>query len=143
MTEVQKTYVSTSPDDTLSIGRSIAGLLKPGDAVCLFGELGAGKTHLAKGIASGFGVDQDEVQSPTFSIINEYQGSTPVYHFDFYRIKSAAEAVRLGLDEYFYGQGVCLIEWPSKIREYLPEHFVQIHLKHKNATTREILVTFE
>lgn len=117
----------------------ISGTLKAGDIVCLFGDLGAGKTQLVKGIASGFGVDENDVQSPTFTIINEYQGVLPVYHFDFYRVNSIKEAKRIGAEEYFYGNGICLIEWPEKAAELLPEHAINIHLKHQDTTKREIV----
>lgn len=124
-------------------GRNIARNFKSGDVVCLHGDLGAGKTHLAKGIATGFKVDKSEVQSPTFTIINEYSGTIPIYHFDFYRIKAFNEALKIGVEEYFYGKGICLIEWPEKVVELIPEHSIKIYLKHLNMYSREILIAKE
>jgi len=88
--------------------------------------LGSGKTTCVKGICAGLGVEE-EVTSPTFTLINEYQGRLPVFHFDFYRIGSAQELRDLGLDEYFYGEGVCLIEWPEIVSAMLPKHHFEIH----------------
>ncbi|MFL6528037.1 MAG: tRNA (adenosine(37)-N6)-threonylcarbamoyltransferase complex ATPase subunit type 1 TsaE [Chthoniobacterales bacterium] len=113
---------SESVEATIAIGRELAATARAGDVFALVGELGAGKTQLAKGIAEGIGSRAD-VTSPTFTLIHEYTGGMrPVYHFDFYRIESSAEAMRLGLDDYFYGDGVCVIEWADRFPELLPEH---------------------
>ncbi|MEX1136692.1 MAG: tRNA (adenosine(37)-N6)-threonylcarbamoyltransferase complex ATPase subunit type 1 TsaE [Balneolales bacterium] len=141
MIEEQNKLISHSPEETLAFGRKIARNFKSGDVVCLYGDLGAGKTHLVKGIASSFGLDENEVQSPTFTIINEYRAITPVYHFDFYRINSFKEALEIGVEEYFYGDGICLIEWPEKIAEIIPEQAIHIYLKHQSGNDREIFVT--
>ncbi|MEX0778224.1 MAG: tRNA (adenosine(37)-N6)-threonylcarbamoyltransferase complex ATPase subunit type 1 TsaE [Balneolales bacterium] len=143
MIEEQNKFISHSPEETLILGRNIARNFKTGDVVCLYGDLGAGKTHLVKGIASGFGLDINEIQSPTFTIINEYQGSKPIYHFDFYRLKSFKEALGIGVEEYFYGDGICLIEWPEKVAEIIPEQAIHIHLKHQGANNRAIFVTID
>ena len=144
MTGQLSKFLSDSLPKTREIGHFIAKSLKPGDVVCLHGDLGAGKTHLAKGIASYFGIDDDEVQSPTFTIINEYQGKDiPVYHFDFYRIGDPREALRMGIEEYFYGEGICMIEWPSKISEYIPDQAINVHMHHRGGHNREILVYTE
>ncbi len=95
--------------------------------VGLFGNLGSGKTTCIKGICAGLGVEE-EVTSPTFTLINEYHGRLPVFHFDFYRIGSVQELRELGLDEYFYGDGVCLIEWPEIVSDMLPKYHFEIHL---------------
>jgi len=89
--------------------------------------LGSGKTTCVKGICAGLGVEE-EVTSPTFTLINEYQGRLPVFHFDFYRISSVNELRDLGLDEYFYGDGICLIEWPEIVTDMLPKHHFEVHL---------------
>ncbi|MEX0773689.1 MAG: tRNA (adenosine(37)-N6)-threonylcarbamoyltransferase complex ATPase subunit type 1 TsaE [Balneolales bacterium] len=141
MIEEHNKLISHSPEETLAFGRKIARNFKSGDVVCLYGDLGAGKTHLVKGIASSFGLDENEVQSPTFTIINEYRAITPVYHFDFYRINSFKEALEIGVEEYFYGDGICLIEWPEKIAEIIPEQAIHIYLKHQSGNDREIFVT--
>lgn len=114
--------ISRSVEETIAIGRQIGEAARSGDVFALIGDLGAGKTQLVKGIAAGLGTPA-EVTSPTFTLIHEYTGSrTPLYHFDFYRITSAEEAARLGLDEYFYGNGVCVIEWADRFPELLPQH---------------------
>ncbi|HZK18528.1 MAG TPA: tRNA (adenosine(37)-N6)-threonylcarbamoyltransferase complex ATPase subunit type 1 TsaE [Clostridia bacterium] len=108
-----------SSEETMLLGERLAGLLMPGDLVCLIGELGAGKTHFAKGVAVGLGVE-DTVTSPTFTLIKEYEGRIPFYHMDAYRLESAEELEDLGYDEYLYGEGVTLIEWADRIKEALP-----------------------
>jgi tRNA threonylcarbamoyladenosine biosynthesis protein TsaE len=92
------------------------------------GEMGAGKTTFIKVLCKALGVN-DVVSSPTYSIVNEYVGkSEPVYHFDFYRIKNIQEAYDLGYEEYFYSNGICLIEWPERIEELLPDHYIQVDI---------------
>jgi tRNA threonylcarbamoyladenosine biosynthesis protein TsaE len=92
------------------------------------GEMGAGKTTFIKILCKALGVN-DVVSSPTYSIVNEYVGkNSPVYHFDFYRIKNIQEAYDLGYEEYFYSNGICLIEWPERIEELLPDHYIQVDI---------------
>lgn len=110
---------SNSPEDTVGIGRELGKLMKPGTVVCLEGDLGAGKTHFAKGVALGLGVE-DHVTSPTFTLINEYEGRLPFYHVDAYRLEDEDEAYELGIEEYLYGSGITLIEWPDRIGSLLP-----------------------
>ena len=109
-----------TPEETYAIGQLLGSLLLPGQVVCLFGELGAGKTRFAQGVARGLGVAAP-VTSPTFTLINEYNGRCPVYHMDFYRLSDPLELEDLGYAEYFYGAGVTLIEWPERAMELLPE----------------------
>lgn len=111
---------SNSPDDTVSIGQALGKLMKPGTVVCLEGNLGAGKTHFAKGVALGLGVEE-HVTSPTFTLINEYEGRLPFYHVDAYRLEDEDEAYELGIEEYLYGNGITLIEWPDRIGSLLPD----------------------
>ena len=112
--------ISRSVDETVAIGRRLGEAARIGDVFALVGDLGAGKTQLVKGIAVGVGAAAD-VTSPTFTLIHEYVGGrTPLYHFDFYRIESAQEAAHLGLDEYFFGDGVCVVEWADRFAELLP-----------------------
>ena len=127
---------TNSPEETLLFGEKIAKELDQGDVLCLHGDLGAGKTHFVKGIARGLGVNESTVNSPTFTLINEYRGSFPIYHFDAYRIKSDQEVVELGVDEYFYGNGVCLIEWPEKMKNFLPVNSVHITIQKDNESSR-------
>lgn len=114
-------------EKTEEFGKLIGENLKSGDVVCLNGELGAGKTTLTKSIAKGMGID-DYVTSPTFNIINEYYGKLNLYHFDTYRLENVDEISYLGFDEYFYGNGVCVIEWADKIKDFLPEEYIEINL---------------
>ncbi|MEE4312693.1 MAG: tRNA (adenosine(37)-N6)-threonylcarbamoyltransferase complex ATPase subunit type 1 TsaE [candidate division KSB1 bacterium] len=127
--------------ETRTIGKRMAALLEKGDNIAFIGELGSGKTCFIKGICEGLGVE-DYVTSPTFTLINEYRGVFPVYHFDFYRIKSEEEIFGLGYEEYFYGDGICLIEWADRITAFLNQNRIEIHMKDMFETmdenTREI-----
>lgn len=134
-------FKSNSVKETIEFGRKFAEKLKDGDVVCLEGDLGAGKTHFVKGIASGFGIDQEKVNSPTFTLINEYYGEIPIFHFDCYRLKTIQEALEIGIEEYLYGEGVSVIEWPSKIKEIIPEYAIQIEIKHEGTSERGILIS--
>lgn len=133
---------TTSPTETLEVGRRLAGRLKPGQVVALYGDLGSGKTHLAKGICAGLGLDPERVTSPTFALINEYVGKKwTVYHFDTYRLKSLDEFLALGYEEYFEGDGVCLIEWPDVVESVLPDDAIRIRLSHRTGDRRYIEFT--
>ncbi len=114
-----------SEGETIALGELLAPQLGPGDVVALFGELGAGKTKFIQGVCRGLGVGRF-VASPSFVLINEYRGRLPVYHFDFYRIQREEELRELGLDEYFYGEGVCLVEWAERALRFLPEKRVEV-----------------
>jgi len=120
--------ISTVSDkETEEAGFYLGKVLVKGDIICLTGDLGAGKTVLVKGIASGLGVD-DYVTSPTFTLINEYEGEIPVYHFDVYRIADTEELYDIGINEYLYGDGIILIEWADLIREILPEEVIWVNI---------------
>lgn len=108
-------------EDAEKFGIKLGKILKSGDIVCLNGELGAGKTTITKSIGVGLGV-KDYITSPTFTLINEYSGRLPVYHFDVYRLENVEDLYDLGFDEYFYGKGVSIVEWAEKIERLLPEH---------------------
>lgn len=123
-----KKIVSRSEEETKEIGYKLGKLLNKGDMLCLTGDLGAGKTTFTKSIAKGLDVDED-VTSPTFTIINEYDGRLPVYHFDVYRIMSIDEMYDMGYEEYFYGDGVCIVEWASQIIELIPKEHIWIEIK--------------
>ncbi len=119
---------SESEQNTFDIARQIGDKVSPGDIYLLDGDLGVGKTVFAKGFACGLGISEP-ITSPTFTIIQEYEGGRmPFYHFDAYRIADAEEMYELGYEGYFFGDGVCLIEWASLIQEILPEncHTVKI-----------------
>ena len=132
--------LSSSIEETIQFGRDFAAQLQPGNVVCLEGDLGAGKTHFVKGIASFFGVNEDSVSSPTFTLINEYNAETPIYHFDCYRLKSEQEALEIGAEEYLYGDGISVVEWPEKIGNLLPPESVWVAITHKSENKREIII---
>jgi tRNA threonylcarbamoyladenosine biosynthesis protein TsaE len=127
---------------TLAFGRRLAGLLFPGAVVALVGPLGAGKTHLVRAVAEGLGIaDSRVVTSPTFVLIQEYQGRLPIYHFDAYRLRSVAEFFDLGGHEYFDGRGVCLVEWADRVAGALPVVRLCVTLTPTSADSRRITVT--
>jgi tRNA threonylcarbamoyladenosine biosynthesis protein TsaE len=108
-------------DDTEKLGRLLGRLAAPGDVICLDGDLGAGKTALSQAIARGLEVpDKCYVTSPSFALLHEYQGRIPLYHMDFYRLQDGSEVQDLGLDEYFYLEGLTVIEWSTRAVEVLP-----------------------
>jgi tRNA threonylcarbamoyladenosine biosynthesis protein TsaE len=127
--------ISHSANETLNIGRKIAGELRKGDIVCLFGELGAGKTVLVKGIALRLGIKKNEVISPTFVLIRQYpKAKIPLYHFDLYRLNQPKDILSLGYEEYLYDEGITVIEWADRLRGFLPSQYlkVEITIKDKN-----------
>lgn len=121
---------------TRRLGARLAALLPDGAVVALDGPLGAGKTRLVQGLAEACGVDARDVVSPTFSLVQEYRGRRPVYHFDVYRLKDDDEFLALGPDEYFYGRGITVVEWAEKVRACLPPERLEIRLTPVDATTR-------
>ncbi len=124
------TVVSNGVNDTVRLGKLIGKNLKAQDIICLFGRLGTGKTVLTKGIASGLGIERKKVISPSFILIREHsQGRLPLYHFDLYRLKSPADILGLGYEEYLYGEGVTVIEWADRLGSLMPKEFIKIDLK--------------
>jgi tRNA threonylcarbamoyladenosine biosynthesis protein TsaE len=123
------TLTSQSEDDTLELGRRLGALLAPGHVVGLVGELGAGKTCLARGAALGALVDPSVyVSSPTFTLVNEYPGRIPLYHIDLYRIGSGDELIEVGFEDYLRGDGACLVEWFDRFPEHKPPEHLELHL---------------
>ncbi len=116
---IEQIIQTHSPEETLAWAEAFGRALAAGSVLALYGELGAGKTVVAKGIGRGLGVT-DEVISPTFNYILEYSGRLPLYHADLYRIDNAADFAALGFDEYFDRDGIFLIEWPERVRDLLP-----------------------
>ena len=114
-------FESNSAEDTFAFGQKLGREAVPGEIICLDGDLGVGKTVFTHGFAAGLGID-DYVNSPTFNIVKEYEGGRlPLYHFDVYRIGDPSEMEEIGYEDYFYGQGVSIIEWPGQIEELLPK----------------------
>lgn len=114
-------FESNSAEDTFAFGQKLGREAVPGEIICLDGDLGVGKTVFTQGFAAGLGIN-DYVNSPTFNIVKEYEGGRlPLYHFDVYRIGDPSEMEEIGYEDYFYGQGVSIIEWPGQIEELLPE----------------------
>ena len=114
-------FESNSAEDTFAFGQKLGREAVPGEIICLDGDLGVGKTIFTQGFAAGLGID-DYVNSPTFNIVKEYEGGRlPLYHFDVYRIGDPSEMEEIGYEDYFYGQGVSIIEWPGQIEELLPK----------------------
>ncbi|MHB8157295.1 MAG: tRNA (adenosine(37)-N6)-threonylcarbamoyltransferase complex ATPase subunit type 1 TsaE [Desulfocucumaceae bacterium] len=133
------TLESKSPDETFNFGEILGKLAESGDIYCLSGDLGAGKTVLARGVAAGLGV-RGRVASPTFTLINEHQGRVPYYHMDVYRLSGPEDLVDLGYEEYFYGLGVTLVEWAEIIAEALPEERLDISITYTGEDCRQVEV---
>ena len=131
-------FISDSPEQTAEAAAECGRDAKAGDVIALVGDLGAGKTQFVKGFVVGIG-SRAEVTSPTFTLIHEYaDGRLPVYHFDFYRLATADEATRLGVDDYLYGDGVCIVEWADRFKELLPAKARWITLEVQSDTARAI-----
>lgn len=124
-----KIQESFSEKDTFEIGYQLGSQAKPGSVYTLNGDLGVGKTVFTQGFAKGLGIE-DNVNSPTFTIVQIYEeGRMPLYHFDVYRIGDVEEMDEIGYEDYFYGEGVCLIEWAELIEDILPENRIQITIE--------------
>lgn len=119
------------------LGRNLAG----GDVIALIGDLGGGKTWFTKGIASGLGIDADSIVSPTFTLVNEYSGTYPLYHIDLYRLTTNSEFAALGLEEYLSGSGIAVIEWADRWPDELPEQTIYVEMNMVNNHTRKLRFT--
>lgn len=129
--------VSRSVDETIKIGNRIARYLYPRDILCLFGNLGSGKTVLTQGVAWGLGIKEDKIISPTFVLLRQYtQARIPFYHFDLYRLKTPKDILNLGYEEYFYDEAVSVIEWADRLKYLLPAEYLKIELLIKNTQQR-------
>jgi len=137
MTAVLKT---NSAEETKEIGRCLGRWVGRGDVLALYGELGTGKTVLVKGISQALGV-KESPGSPSFTIIGEYEGRLPLYHIDLFRMSDIEEILKIGYEEYVYGDGVCAIEWAEKIEGLLPDKRLDIRLYHVATNERKIEVT--
>ena len=130
-----KATTTASPEATQGLGRKLGELAQPGDIFLLSGELGSGKTCLTQGIAWGLGIE-GYATSPSFVVMNQYQGRLPLYHIDLYRLENVAEVMDLGLDDYLYGQGVCVVEWADRAPQAFPSEHLQINISYVSETSR-------
>ncbi len=128
--------VTSSREETVGLGNRIGAAIKPGTVIGLEGQLGSGKTTFVQGIARGLNITE-QVTSPTFIIIAEYEGRLPLYHMDLYRISGEDEFLALGGEDYFYGDGVCVIEWSERIRGILPENRISVRIAISRPESRE------
>ena len=120
---------TNSAEETFALGKALGEKASPGQIYTLDGDLGTGKTVFTQGVAAGLGITEP-ITSPTFTLIHEYDtGRRPIYHFDVYRIGDIEEMEEIGYDDYFFGEGICLIEWADLIREILPEHVIRITIE--------------
>lgn len=131
-------FTSNSEEETKTFAKQLASYMSAGDVITLSGNLGAGKTTFTKGFAKGLGIKR-AVSSPTFTIIKEYKGKLPLYHMDVYRLEHSEEDI--GFDEYFYGDGVTVVEWAAFIKEFLPKDRLNIEINYIDETSREIKLT--
>ena len=132
------TFISNSPAETEAVGRRFAKDVDAGSVLALKGELGSGKTQFVKGLVAALGSGAT-ITSPTFTIVHEYPGGRlPVYHFDFFRLEDRQSIARLGLDDYFFGDGVAVIEWAERFPEFIPEQARWISFEIKSENTRAI-----
>jgi tRNA threonylcarbamoyladenosine biosynthesis protein TsaE len=130
-------FISHSETQTRRLGMRLGELLEGGEVVALQGELGAGKTRWVQGVGQGLQVNQ-HVTSPSFTLVNEYLGRLTLYHIDLYRINHTTEALAFGLEDYLYGDGVCLIEWAERVAQVLPSNHLWIKFHHLDETKRRI-----
>ena len=129
---------TTSPEETFAFGQCLAKVLGPGQVVCLAGDLGAGKTLLVQGLVKALGI-QGTVNSPTFTILNVYEASFPIYHFDLYRLDYAEELFDIGFYEYTEANGLSIIEWPDKFPSELPDEYLWIDIKNGGTINERML----
>lgn len=120
-------FESFTEQETFDIAYKIANEAKAGDIYCLIGDLGVGKTIFSKGFAKGLGIEE-HITSPTFTIVQEYEGKMPLYHFDIYRIEDIEELELIGYEDYFFGNGVCLVEWANNVEEAIPKEAKWIYI---------------
>jgi tRNA threonylcarbamoyladenosine biosynthesis protein TsaE len=138
MSKNANTFTTASEKETKQLAFRLATKLSQGTVIALVGDLGAGKTTFSQGLAAGLGV-QEYVDSPTFSILKQYEGRLPLYHMDVYRLEDSGE--ELGLEEYIYGDGVALVEWPSRIEALLPANTIRITIEVLSTGERTIQIS--
>ena len=135
-------YITTSPQETEALGQALARRLRPGDVLAYYGDLGAGKTAFTRGVAAGLGIP-DRVTSPTYTIVNEYEGGRlPLFHFDMYRLGSADELFDIGWEDYLSRGGVCAVEWSENVEEAL-EDAVRVEIRKDPSEPDKRMITIE
>lgn len=135
---MSKVFISNSEEETRNLGEKIGRIAKIGTLILLYGDLGAGKTAFTKGIGKGLGVD-DMITSPTFTLMQVYNGNISLYHFDLYRISTPEELFDIGYEEYFYSEdGIAVIEWPERMGMLIPEKYLRVDIKNLRDNLREI-----
>lgn len=135
------TLTSTSPAETRRIGIWVGRHLKPGDVVCLTGEMGTGKTLFTRGIAEGLGVPRGQsVRSPSFTLVHEYKGRHPVYHLDLYRVQGEGALEGIGWEDYLYGDGIAVVEWAERIDQKLPEERLDVVMVMEGMRRRRLIM---
>jgi tRNA threonylcarbamoyladenosine biosynthesis protein TsaE len=136
---LSRALLSSSPEETHRLGQRLGQLLQPGDFVGLVGDLGAGKTHLVRGVAEGAGVSRSEVASPTFAIVYPYRGRLPLYHADLYRLADYDELYATGFLDLVGGDGAVLVEWLDRIPEAAPREYLRLTLRDTGEDSRELV----
>lgn len=132
-------FTTNSSEQTEQLGKILGQLLESGDLITLSGELGGGKTCFVRGIVAGAAPSAlNMVASPTFAILNEYPGGVPIYHYDCYRLRGSDDAIELGLEDHLLGNGICLVEWPDRIRDLLPPERLDIRFEYYGDSIRQI-----
>lgn len=134
-------FLSRNESETKEIGRNLGERLKCGDVVCLYGELGSGKTTMVKGIASALGIPEQNITSASFTIIAEYDTTFPFYHIDLYRVNTD-EVSELGLHEYLGTEGIAVIEWAERAESEIPDRSIRVYLNYKGQNSREIEIRY-
>lgn len=130
---------TSNTEETVALGERLGTLVHPGDFIGMTGDLGSGKTHFVQGFARGLGVAPDTcISSPSYTLLNEYMGRIPLYHFDLYRLDGEVDMRDLGFEEYFYGKGVCVVEWADKLGSALPDEHLMVVLTQTGDTGRRI-----
>ncbi len=133
--------ISNSDFETAEVGRTLSSHLSRGSCVALYGDLGAGKTSFVRGLAEGLGLSA-RVTSPTFTIVNEYLGDIPLFHFDMYRLNNEDELFDIGWDDYLDRAGVIAVEWSEKAVDFFPEHTIRVHIEKTGDNSRRIDIIF-
>ncbi|MDP3142743.1 MAG: tRNA (adenosine(37)-N6)-threonylcarbamoyltransferase complex ATPase subunit type 1 TsaE [Candidatus Omnitrophota bacterium] len=133
--------ITNSAGETRKLAEKIARLLKGKEILCLFGQLGSGKTTFTKGLAKGMGIKSIDVNSPSFVLMKKYQGRLPLYHFDLYRIKGASELCDIGYEEFIYGDGVAVVEWAERMSGLLPKDHLRVEFSLLGQDQRQIKIS--